>query len=236
MTEKRVFWAVLMERSIEEHAANALFAVAGHCARLGYTQIRWPYQRVDVARNSIVHVFRGQAQSPDDTLIMLDADHIHPADIVERLVKHDIDVVGALAFQRGEPFAPCWFTYNQGFHAGYSWDGMTGVMAVDAVGTGAIAIKRRVFDTLAANGFGPYFFQAMYPDLAAVDLKGALPPAASEDLWFATTCMQMGIKHHVDLDLVTPHITIGGADQTFFEAWKKAHPEVIAQEVEVQGL
>lgn len=227
---KRVFWSVLMERSIEEHAFLAFLGIAARCAENGCNQIVRGYQRVDVARNAIVKAFRENAKEPDDTLVMLDADHIHPADVVQRLVAHDVDVVGALAFMRGAPFTPCWFIRDElGFHPGHSWGDYRGLLSCDAVGTGAIAIKRRVFDVLDREGFGPYFFQATYLDPAPADMN-----SPSEDMWFATTCYQVGVKHHVDLGLCTPHLIMGAVDQQYFEMYMHEHPEIRSKEVQVE--
>src|ERR1044071_1567025 len=106
---KKVYVAVVMDKYLEQYAVNALLQVAAHCGKHGFDQILWPSQRVDVNRNNIVRMFLQASKRDDDTLVMLDSDHVHPADIVERLVAHDVGVVGALAFTRGAPFMPCFF-------------------------------------------------------------------------------------------------------------------------------
>lgn len=217
---KKVYVAVPVERSVQEFAFNSLLLVAAHCGKHGYNQIVWPYQRVDVARNNIVNIFMQDSHSDDDTLVMLDADHAHPADIVERLVAHDVGIVGALAFTRGAPFRPCFFYFvDGGFRTAMQWD-VKGLMPCDAVGTGAIAIKRVVFRELLEKGYGPHYFQCIYPE--TIDI-----PTPSEDMYFAAACYHAGIKQHVDTSLVTPHLMAAGIDETYFDEWKRANPSAM---------
>lgn len=212
---KKVYVAVPMEKAVSEYAVNALLQVAAHCGKYGYNQIMWPCQRVDVARNNIVKMFLQSAKNDDDTLVMLDADHVHPADVVERLVAHDVGVVGALAFTRGAPYMPCCFLrVNDGWHPFAEWE--PGLIKCDAVGTGAIAIQRHVFQKLdewnPANG--GFYFQCTYPPTMDT-------PTPSEDMWFAGACYLAGIQHHVDTTLVTPHLMMAAIDQEYFEAYKR---------------
>ena len=88
-----------MERNIEYHAVQSLMNVAGHSARAGYARLGVPYTRTDDARNSAVLAFSRVAEHDDDTLVMLDCDQLYPQDVVERLVNHDLGVVGALVFR-----------------------------------------------------------------------------------------------------------------------------------------
>lgn len=213
---KTVYCAVVMDKFLEQYAVNALLQVASHCGKLGYNQLVWPSQRVDVNRNNIVKQFLDHSKNDDDTLVMLDSDHAHPADIVERLVAHNVGVVGALAFTRGAPFMPCWFMrIGDGWRPAQEWD-YEGLIPCDAVGTGAIAIQRQVFTALDAFDpeFGGHYFQCVYPATTAM-------PTPSEDMFFAGACYLAGIKHHVDTSLCTPHLMTAAVDQEYFEAFKR---------------
>lgn len=220
MPNKRIFVAVPMDKTVSEYAVNALLQVAAHCGKHGYDQILWPCQRVDVARNNIVRMFLQHSTNDDDTLVMLDADHVHPADIVERLVAHNVGVVGALAFTRGAPFKPCFFIYAEGaLRTPMEWDRNAGLLPCAVVGTGAIAIQRWAFKKIdelvpETNGF---YFQCTYPD--SIDI-----PTPSEDMWFGSTCFHIGIPHHVDTTLVTPHLMVAAVDQEYFEQYKLTNP------------
>jgi hypothetical protein len=214
-----VFWAALLERSVPEHGALSLMAVASHCGKNGYRQLGLSYMRTDAARNTLIAKFREVAHDPNDVLVMLDCDHRHPMDIVERLVSHgpEIGVVGAQAHRRGSPFDMCAFVrVGQQLHTLGEWP-PDSLIPVAIVGTGAIAIRRWVFDQLDAAGFPQPFFRYVYTD------GGLNMP--SEDIFFGLICEQAGIPHHVDTGCVTPHLIVNEIDQSSWEQWRREHAE-----------
>ena len=224
----RVWFAILMERSIEQTACAALFDVCMNAGANGYRRISLPYMRTDTARNRIIAAFLKEATEPDDVLVMLDADHAHPSDTVQRLADnpHDIGVIGALAFRRGEPHDPCVF-----FRAGeklvqpHEWE--QGRIKATIVGTGAIAVKRWVFDALNDRGDvqGGLFFRYAY------NIESEQQP--SEDIYFGLACELAGIPHYCDTTLVIPHLTTAGIDEWSYRAWMEDHPEREAKAVRV---
>jgi hypothetical protein len=166
-----------------------------------------------------VETFCAQTDDPEATLIQLDSDHNHPQDILDRLAAHDCGVIGALAFRRCEPFDPCAMfrgADNQ-LHSIATWEDGATVIPCTVVGTGAIAIKRWVFDALRDKGYKPPYFKYFYPD----ETK-AYP---TEDVYFGLICDDAGIAHHVDVSLVTPHMTIGEVDAASWTQWLSDHPE-----------
>jgi len=201
-----VFWAVLMERSIQGEAVAALLDVAGAAAQAGARRISLGYMRTDMARNLIVEAFLKHSNSPNDVLVMLDADHTHPPETVVQLAGYpaEIGVIGALAYRRGGHFDPCWFVKGDDgeLHAAMTWEEGQ-VYECAAVGTGAIAIKRWVFDELDKAGYPWPYFRYEYPE------AGAVP---SEDIIFARACMAAGVSHYCDTGLTTPHILTDYAD------------------------
>lgn len=210
MTE--VMWSCLPDKAINEYAFVADLAVASRAGNLGYSYITSNCQRTDVARNKLCAAFRKLAQDPNDVLVMLDGDHTHPYDTIERLVAHDPaqGVVGALAFRRGEPFFPCYFLRD--VHGKLSipleWTGDLTPCVV--VGTGAIAIRRWVLDKIADAGYpAPFFYE--YDD--AMFATGEF---RSEDITFGLICEKLGISHYCDTALITPHLITSAVDQT---AW-----------------
>lgn len=210
-----VFWAVLMERAIQNEAVGALLNVASVCGARGYRKIELPYMRVDMARNLYVQAFLEHSTSDEDVLVMLDCDHAHPPYIVERLSSHPVGVVGALAYRRGGECEPMFFMRESDgeLHAAMTWD-HEGLYECDAVGTGAIAIKRWVFKQLDEAGFRWPYFRYEYPT------QGAIP---SEDIVFARACEQAGIKHHCDTGLVTPHLMTDYADGRQWQEFLDKH-------------
>ena len=213
-----IFWSIPMERPIQDDAFRNFLAIAMRAGKEGWTFIGVPYLRVDAARNNIVRTFLENSTDDEDVLIMLDADHMHPHDIIERLAAHNVGVVGALAFKRGEPYDPCFFfrTPDGGLHAAADWDEGAALIPCTVVGTGAIAIQRWVFQKLDAEGYPWPYFQCVYPDGSKT-----LP---SEDMFFGICCEESGIAHHVDLSLCTPHMVMSVVDEWSFEEHKKDHP------------
>lgn len=216
-----VFWALLLERSIQEHNVSAMLDVSGRAGRLGYTRIFHPYSRTDLTRSNIVKAFLEKATDPDDVLVMLDNDHLHPYDIIERLARHphEIGVVGALAFRRGQPHYPCFFVKDGlgQFSIPTEWE-PNALLKGTIVGTGAVAIKRWVFDALEQAGMAwPHFRYTYVPE-------GEVQP--SEDIYFGECCEQVGVAHYCDTSIETPHLTVATVDSNSWVEWMNDHPQI----------
>lgn len=204
----RRFFAFLWERCLYNEAAQALAGVCLFAGRMDYTFISVGYQRTDVARMRIVQEFMRQSASPQDLLVMLDADHAHPADILPRLERRGEGVVGALAVKRNAPHYPCAlvrradgkFTVpdNTALQSG-------ALLPVTMVGTGAICIRRHVIQNLQARAGGKFLFRYDYPE--DVNDFQQLP---ADDNGFGALCEQAGIQHYLDTSIVTPHLAVVG--------------------------
>ncbi len=189
---------VLFERAMLQEAVSGLLNLGMRAGQLGYERIVMPYARTDCARNRGIQMFLEHTTDDHDTLVMLDCDHEHPPDIIERLVAHDVGVVGALCFKRGEPYSPCFFMRHEGrLLAPGDWPEGGGLLQCAIVGTGAIAIQRWVFARLDQAGYTWPYFQYVYPE--------GSDEFPSEDVYFGRTCEEAGIPHHVDLSLTSPH-------------------------------
>ncbi|OGV68125.1 MAG: hypothetical protein A3K18_28150, partial [Lentisphaerae bacterium RIFOXYA12_64_32] len=155
-----------------------------------------PAMRTDVARNR----YAESLLASDFThLLMLDCDHDHPVDLVQRLsrrVEEDPsrEIIGALCFRRSPPYDPLAIRET----ADGRWlpiDGQdVGVVPCDVVGTGAILIARTVFERLARPWFY-YDYQG-----AAMDLW------PGEDTSFCIKAREAGIQAWVDTSTVSPHL------------------------------
>lgn len=229
MSKIEVVWSILPERSVQEYAFMAAMALAAHAGNRGYTYAASNYQRTDVARNRLADAFHRMGKNPDDVLVMLDCDHCHPYDTIERLVSHppECGVVGALAFRRGEPFFPCFFIRNRLGHMMHPLELTGGLMKGAIVGTGAIAIRRWVFDAIAKAEY-PVPFKYEYDDTMF-----ATGEYQSEDVSFGYICEKLGIAHYCDTSLVTPHLTASAIDQTawnaYAERYKMEHAELLEE-------
>jgi len=88
-------------------------------------------------------------QAGMDFVFMFDDDMILPMDCVEKLLRHDLDIVAALAFMKRPPHHPVIFSQRRGFENGkmyFSTDTIqnypkNSLFECDAVGFGAVLIK-----------------------------------------------------------------------------------------------
>lgn len=213
--EPDVYWLALIDRHVQGEAVQALMNVAANCAVHGARHFQMSSRSTDQARNEFVSRFLESGTHPDDVMVMLDNDHIHPANIVQLLAAYPFDVMAALAYRRGGYHDPLIFLKS----SSGNWRGIDGwrgegVIECDAVATCAIAIKRRTFDKLKAAGFEPPYFRYTYED----DHDNRI---SSEDIYFCDLLHQAGIKCYVDTRIITPHLFTTVADGTQFRRHKE---------------
>jgi hypothetical protein len=149
--------------------------------------------RCDVARNTYA---ADLLKSEHTHLLMLDSDHIHPPDIVQRLARWMVEdparlVVGGLNFRRGEPFDPCAYVKDEdGAVLGLTdWGDL---VECHSIGTGCILISREVFERIPPPWFG-------------YDVT-AFPEYPSDDIFFCNLCRQHDIKLFCDTTTTSPHL------------------------------
>lgn len=213
-----VFWSVLPERAILEKPFIYFMRLAEYCGQLGYHYIPLNRMRTDTAREAVCAEFKRLTQNPEDVLVQLDADHIHPFDIVERLAKDDKPIVAALAF-RGDPTnpTPCfWLKDKNGLpYNPRTWE--KGVIQVSITGSGAIAIKRGVFDKLDKAGFDKMYWFYQYPENGM---------RVSDEIAINQMAEECGIPVFVDTTLVTPHCSEAYITEDSWREWCADHPVV----------
>ncbi len=215
----KVFWAMLTERNGVSYSESfeCLADIVAHNARLkDYYRMVGKPNPIAHARNAACQTFMAASKDPQDTLVMLDVDHIMQVDLVQRLAAHDKGVVGALATTRGQMPFVCVFKrmpdgqYNQMTE----WDEGELVEAT-IVGTGAIAIKRWVLEKLAHCA--PSWFRYQY---------AGYPFEATEDMYFGYECEKAGISHWCDTSLWIPHCVVAYTTPQEWLDYIKDHPEV----------
>lgn len=217
----RVFWAALMERSIQEYAVNSLLDVAMQCgAQENYVRLKLPYTQTATARNTLIESFLENSDNPNDALVMLDCDHIHPIDVVPRLIANNVGVVGALYYRRSVPHDPLMFLRGQDgqLRSIVNWTENKTLIPCQMVATGAIAIRRGVFDDLKAKGFDAPYFRYEYNE------KG---DQISEDMYFGKVCELAGITHFCDVTLQIPHLTTATVERHSWDQWAKDHADQV---------
>ena len=221
----QVYYSVLPERTIPEHGFASLMDLAMRSGAQGHARINIGYSRVDVARNTVTKAFLLQSKSDDDTLVMLDCDHVHPDTVVERLARHSEGVVCALAFRRCPPYDPQIYRHGEGGQLVQPSEWGQGLLRVDAFGMAAIAIKRWVFRKLDESGMLFPYFRFWYPKGMGMD--NSFP---SEDIFFGLACEAAGVECYCDTTVVSPHLTVGTVDETSWTTYLADHPEMRAED------
>ena len=129
-------------------------------------------------------------------LFILDDDHVFSADILIRLLRHNVDIACAMYLQRGEPFDPLIYSGRDDGFKRLGWGPIhelgRGLIPVEGTGNGGMLLSRRV---LAAVG-DPWFEVGK----TQTDLGG-------KDLWFSYKAKQKGFTTHVDTETRMGHIT-----------------------------
>jgi len=133
-----------------------------------------------------------------DYIFMCDDDMVIPTDAVERLLKHKVDVVACLAFQRNPPHLPVLYNTVKGYDPvrnaeyaktesirNYPKDTL---VECDAVGFGGVLIDCKVFQKMEQ----PYFFSTA---------------AAGEDILFCINAREAGFRIFMDTSVKMGHLS-----------------------------
>lgn len=166
-----------------------------------------------------------------DWIILIDSDMTWQPDAVKTLIetqqKFDLDIVGGLCFQRGDPYQPTLYVegnnspLDDSTWSGYTflenWDDDTAV-EVDATGMAFVLIHRRVFDRIlqykAGVTFGE-FEDTTDPETGRVTSgrKNARPApffrweeSMGEDFLFCREAKQSGSRIFVDTAVKIGHV------------------------------
>ena len=205
----RILVAFLLERTISY--ADLVFPACMQIAAQGPVVLNMPYQRTDLARN---RASMELLKSDFTHLLMLDIDHVHPHDIIQRLARWVVkdpkkyQVVGGLNFRRSEPYDPCAYKISaDGSMYTIAWEKDDEIVEVDRLGTGSILIAREVFETIPPPWFWNDYSQSW---------RDAWP---GEDIGFNKLCVQHGIKMWVDVTVTSPHITPAIIDGATWQKW-----------------
>ena len=136
-------------------------------------------------------------------LLMLDSDHIFPADLITRLLKHDKDIVGVHQVTKKLPVR----SNCEGLDKQRLTLPGSGLEEVYRLGTGIMLINMRVFKELRK----PYFAFRYDKD------KGW----TGEDFYFCKEAKDRGFKIYVDHDLSKECYHIGTATYGVSELARK---------------
>lgn len=199
-----------MERTVSDIAFLHFWEIA---RMTGVPLIQLPYGRGDVNRNRLARVLM---QEPEYThLVMLDLDHVHPLDILDRLLRWQVDdpsklVVGGLNFKRAKPYDACAYVRSDKgtLHPIAKWE--DGLAKVDAIGFGCVSFSREVFDIIPDP-----WFQTIYN--REYDFPG-------DDMFFCEQCEKYGVDVWCDTTTTSPHIGVDLVGQETYLSYIATHP------------
>jgi len=147
----------------------------------------------DQARNKIVN---SAIHNGCSHILFLDSDMTFPKDIISRLLKHDVDIVGGLYVNRHSPTTVCAFKKVKGnVYKNISSKDFTGLVEIDGIGTGALLIKTEIFDKLKK----PYFRYGYDKELDKM---------ITEDMVFCKLAKEKGYKIYCDTDVRCGHLAM----------------------------
>jgi len=208
----KVAIAVPLGEVVSDIAFNAFMAIA----QKGWPMIQRGRDRTDNNRNQLAKQFLESSEL--DYILMLDADHVHPVDIVERhmrYVYHDPAklVIGGLHYRRGAPFEPMvWVKSDDGlFH--HPVAPPDGIFRCDAMAHCTLLVHRSVFDRIEY----PWW---RYDYDVTIDEE-----SASEDIYFCKSCREAGIELWCDGTTTSPHIRQDLVTGAHFQQYMAEHPE-----------
>lgn len=213
--------AVPLGNNVTAAAFNAFMAIA----QRGWPLLQRGSSRTDVNRNEFGKMLLAEPQL--DYLLMLDADHLHPPDIVERLiriVRHDPSrlIVGGLNFRRREPHEPLvWVKLDDGLYH-YPVEIPDGIFKCDVIAHGSLLLHRSVLERIE------------YPWWRYDYSIGIDDEFPTEDIYFCKRAREAGIEIWCDPFTVSPHLASREITGANFEQYIAEHPEqFVIQEQEV---
>jgi hypothetical protein len=123
-------------------------------------------------------------------ILFIDSDMRFPQDMIERLLKHDLDIVATNCARRRMPTGPTAQLYKENGERELVWTmpESTGLQEVGSVGMGVMLIKANVFSALAE----PWFETPW-----RVDKRGYI----GEDVFFCQKAAAAGFKIWIDHDV-----------------------------------
>jgi len=165
--------------------------------RFGVSVIRGKY--FESAKDRIIHsrnlLRRYCLENDYDYLLSLEQDVVPPKNVIERLMKHDKEIVGGLYYYLGDDkktLLPMIWVHHEGEYARrLTFKEVQGEELIEAItcGLGCVLIKRNALDKIRFR-----------------HVKGEEP---WDDLWFGEDARQKGFKVYVDTGVKCKHYVKG---------------------------
>jgi hypothetical protein len=123
-------------------------------------------------------------------ILFIDSDMTFPQDMVQRLLKHDVDIVAANCARRRMPTGPTAQNYDENGvrKMVYTMPDSTGLEEVGSIGTGIMLIKKEVFQNMSE----PWFDMPWQ-----TGKRGYM----GEDVFFCKKAQELGFKVYIDHDV-----------------------------------
>ncbi len=201
---------------------NSLADIIGQ----GWPRIKTEANATDIQRNNGAEALL--AAPPEfNALVMLDADHRHPPETVQMLVRSleehpEAGMIVAVNYRRRQPYDPCvWIERNGEVWQPVEWEANT-VAPVYRSGMTAVIIPRRSFEVVPKPWFANTY---------SVDGEGKLV-YKREDFYWCDKLRKAGLPILMDARIpASPHEPNlpGWVDNTWWKAWLKQHPNTVAE-------
>jgi hypothetical protein len=189
--KKAVYIAVLNQHDIHDQLSERLL---GYANQTDYEVciVHSSLKPITQNRNKVVQDFLSKPEY--DYLVMFDSDNVPPVDFLN-LVDFQLDIVGSLYFgyQKGMIVPWCLERGKDGLFTIVDLKGKRGLIECDAVGTGAIVIKRSVLEDEKLK----FPFRNEY-DADGIKLLGL-------DINFCKRAKEVGYKVYCHLDYISGH-------------------------------
>lgn len=166
-------------------------------------------------------------EKPFTHFLWLDADHVFNRDLICHLARHfalpEVDMISALYFNRNKPYLPVAYVKdtNASPYTHYPLVDVPNCLCeVDAVGFGAIMIKRAVFEAME----DPWF-----------DMKGRNNESCGEDMCFCVHAKQAGFRLFLDGQYKLGHFSDKIiVTESVYKEYCKENPDMFGDKVKVE--
>ncbi len=203
---------------------NALGDIIGQ----GWPRIKTEANATDIQRNNGAEALL--AAPPEyNAIVMLDADHRHPPEVVTMLAraleeKPDAGMIVAINYRRRQPYDPCvWLERSGEIWQPVDWDASMFGPAYRS-GMSAIIIPRRTFEIVPKPWFANTY---------TVNDKNEIV-YKREDFYFSDKLRKAGLEIWIDGRIpASPHEPNlpGWVDRSWWRAYVERHPNMVAEQL-----
>jgi len=168
---------------------------------------------ISKARNSIAF------QSESDYLLFIDSDTVFSEEVLDQLLAHDKDIVGAIQHCKSYPYKPSVYNLNERNRFTGIFDVPDKLFKCDGIGFGIVLIKRKVFDAFTDDvikkiGY-PFNFYEREDDKIE----------EGEDLGFCRRVKELGFEIWCDPNIDIGHMHTVVVNPSHFKMAKKLNKE-----------